>query len=320
MRKAGWFGMFVVCFGLLWVLALSCDVQAQKQKGKSGKKTEEQKKSEEQKRIEEQKRTEEQDRTDEQKRIEEQKRSEQEKRTKGAVEEQKGKGKAGEAGVESGKAEKVKYKPKGLSDEQMKEWEGSSPPGWSRGGKTGWEGAGVPPGKQGEEGVKSKEMKKIYPPGSEGWDPEKRQQWERNLEQAKERIRRRVEERERSGEGEGQRKEYEERVERSIEEATRRGVPVENAEAVVGKAVDRDMKGEEIEQLTRAMAYGADKGTDYGKLDQFIERKMDEGERGDELAMSAYQEIDERNMEQQQVQQQEQKKKEPWYRRIFRRR
>jgi hypothetical protein len=200
-------------------------------------------------------------------------------------------GKAGEAGQGAGKIKKVKYKPKGLSEEEMGQWEGGSPPGWSMGTKKGWDGAGAPPGK----------MKK----GDEA-----------KLEKAKERIRNRI--RTHEGKGEMERKQLEESAERSIEGAARKGVPVEHAERTVEKGVERDMSGEEIEKVTRAMAYGADKDTDYEELGRFMDRKMDEGERGDELAMSVYKEIDDRHAEKLQ-EKKEPEKKVPWYKRIFKR-
>ncbi|MCK4350768.1 MAG: hypothetical protein KAX13_07910 [Candidatus Krumholzibacteria bacterium] len=201
-----------------------------------------------------------------------------------------GKGKSGETAKDSKQKGKTKaYKPKGLSDEEMKQWEGGTPPGWSMGTKKGWEGTGAPPGK----------MKK----GDEA-----------KLEKAKERIRNRV--REHEGKGEMERKQLEESATRSIEGAARKGVPVEHAEKTVEKGIDRGMKGEEIEKMTRAMAYGADKGTDYEELGKFMDRKMAEGERGDDLAMSVYKEIDDKHAVKQQEKMEE---KLPWYKRWFKR-
>ena len=65
------------------------------------------------------------------------------------------------------------------------------------------------------------------------------------------------------------------------------------------------------------MAYGADKETNYDELGRFMDRKMAEGERGDELAMSVYKEIDDKQAEKQQTK--EEPKKKPWYKRIFKR-
>ena len=136
------------------------------------------------------------------------------------------------------------------------------------------------------------------------------------LEKAKERIRKRI--RTHEGTGEMERKQLEERAMRSIEGAARSGVPVEQAEKTVEKSIERGMSGEEIEKVTRAMAYGADKDVDYDALGRFVDRKMEEGERGDELAMSVYKEIDDRSAEKQ-LEKKEPEKKVPWYKRIFRR-
>jgi len=208
----------------------------------------------------------------------------------------------------------TKYKPRHISDEDMNEWTDGNPPGWSRGEKTGWGGAGAPPGqtKEGEgerDRVREREMKRSYPPGSDDWDAAKKEEWQGSVEQSKTRILERIRTRKEAS------REYEESAAVSIEGAAGAGVPVRHVESAVEKAVARDMSGEEIEKMTRAMSYGADKGTDYDELDRFIERKMDEGESGDDLAVSIYKEIDEK----QAVKKPEEPVKKPWYKRIFNR-
>jgi hypothetical protein len=277
---------FVAIFIALCVTVLASDVQAQKRggKGQSGKKSDEAAKEAGRKAEE----------TAEKagKGAEEATRGEAE-----SVEQKqqgkKGKGKGGkvdEAEEGGGKVKKIKYKPKGMSEEDMKQWESGNPPGWSMGTKKGWGEGDAPPGK----------MKK----GDEA-----------KLEKAKERIRNRI--RTHEGKGEMERKQLEESAERSIDGAARKGVPVEHAEKTVEKGIERGMSGEEIEKVTRAMAYGADKDTDYDELGRFTDRKMDEGERGDELAMSVYKEIDDKQAVKQQTK--EEPKKSPWYKRIFKR-
>ncbi len=76
------------------------------------------------------------------------------------------------------------------------------------------------------------------------------------------------------------------------------------------------MNGEEIEQVTRAMSYGADKNVDYDKLDFFVSKKIDSGERGDELAVSIYKEVDSGSVEK--VKEEKEEKK-SWWKRIFKR-
>ena len=297
MKRNGWFGLLLAGIVALSLVFLTDDAGAQKRGGKGGGKGRSGKKSEEAaketgRRAEEA--AEETGKAGE--KTEDGAVQQKQKGKKGGADdtEQKGAkkgGKADEAGQGAGKVKKVKYKPKGLSEEDMKQWEGGSPPGWSMGTKKGWEGAGAPPGK----------MKK----GDEA-----------KLEKAKERIRNRI--RTHEGKGEMERKQLEESAERSIEGAARKGVPIEQAERTVEKGIERGMSGEEIEKVTRAMAYGSDKDTDYEELGRFMDRKMEEGERGDELAMSVYKEIDDRQAERA-LEKKEPEKKLPWYKRIFKR-
>jgi len=64
--------------------------------------------------------------------------------------------------------------------------------------------------------------------------------------------------------------------------------------------------------VTRAMSYGVDKGTDYNKLDHFIEKRMSGNATGDDIALSIYKEID----DQQAAKRQEPVKK-SWWNRLF---
>jgi hypothetical protein len=98
----------------------------------------------------------------------------------------------------------------------------------------------------------------------------------------------------------------------SIERAAREGVPIKPVEKTVNRAITRGMGGRDIEKVTRAMSYGADKDTDYNKLDQFIENKINEGERGDDLAISIYKEIDKRH-----AAKQEEPVEKSWWKRFF---
>ncbi|MCU0638248.1 MAG: hypothetical protein MUF59_00030 [Candidatus Krumholzibacteria bacterium] len=211
-----------------------------------------------------------------------------------------------------GKGEK--YRPRHISDEGMNEWTDGNPPGWSHGEKTGWGGAGAPPGKTKEgEGdrdrVRDREMTHKYPPGSDDWDAAKKEEWQGSVEQSKTRILERLRARKEAS------REDEESAAVSIENAAGAGVPVRHVESAVDRAVARDMRGEDIEKMTRAMSYGADKGTDYDELDRLIERKMEEGESGDDLAVSIYKEIDEKQV----VTKPEEPVKKPWYKKIFNR-
>lgn len=204
---------------------------------------------------------------------------------------------------EVGKISKNKYKPRGISEKNMEDWTDGNPPGWSEGNKTGWGGAGVPPGQMKE---REREIMHSYPPGSEDWDSGKKADWQSGLEQSKTRILERIRTRK------GVSREDEESAVISIERAAREGVPLNNIESVMNKAITREMACRDIEKVTRAMSYGADKNTDYEQLDRFIERKMDQGETGDNLAFSIYREIDERN-----VAKSEEPVRKSWWKRLF---
>jgi len=146
----------------------------------------------------------------------------------------------------------------------------------------------------------------IYPRGSENWDIRRKEDWQSKLEQSRVRILERIRTRE------GMSREDEESAIFSLGRAVRDGVPPEHVEVTINRAITRGMRGRDIEKVTRAMSYGADKNTDYDRLNRLIEKKMNEGETGDELALSIYKEIDE---------QQAGKPEEPvtrsWWRRLF---
>ncbi|MBN2071121.1 MAG: hypothetical protein JW814_06640 [Candidatus Krumholzibacteriota bacterium] len=206
--------------------------------------------------------------------------------------------------------EKTGYRPKRLGNEEAAQWEGDRPPGWSRGGKTGWSGADMPKGQKKGDAERNREMKRRYPPGAKNWDDKKKEKWDKHLEESKDRVRRKAHDKR------GAAGKYGDSAVISIEEAARGGVPVDKAEAVVEKAIERDMEGEEIEKMTRAMTYGADKNVDYEKLDTFIGKKIDSGERGDDLAVSIYKEIDSGSLEK--TEETKEEKKSVW-KRIFKR-
>ncbi len=205
---------------------------------------------------------------------------------------------------EAGKISKNKYKPR--EQYPKRTWRigptGILPDG-QQGNKTGWGGAGVPPGQMKE---REREILHSYPPGSEDWDSGKKADWQSGLEQSKTRILERIRTRK------GVSQEDEESAVISIERAAREGVPLNNIESVMNKAITREMACRDIEKVTRAMSYGADKNTDYEQLDRFIERKMDQGETGDDLAFSIYREIDERN-----AAKSEEPVRKSWWKRLF---
>jgi hypothetical protein len=180
--------------------------------------------------------------------------------------------------------ETIKYKPRGMTDRDLMEWTNGNPPGWSRGEKAGWGGAGAPPGQMEQHG--EQEIIYFYPRGSENWDTSRKADWQSQFQQSRTRILERLRARA------GMSREDEESAMFSFEGAAREGVPLIHVESTMDRAITRGMRGPDIEKVTRAMSYGADKDTDYSRLDQFIEKRMNESETGDDLALSIYKEID----------------------------
>ena len=277
MKKIHGFSLFVFVLAAIWVLAVFADAQAQG-KGQEKNKSEKDKKKNEQM-------------------------IEREKSGKDKSSEEHGK-QTETGGSKAAEVKKIKYKPRGMTDKDMMEWTDGNPPGWSRGEKTGWGGAGAPPGQMKKHG--EQEIIRIYPRGSEDWDARKKEDWQSKLEQSRARILERIRTRE------GMSPEDEESAIISIERAAWEGVPPEHIERTMDRAITRGMRGRDIEKVTRAMSYGADKDIDYNRLDQFIEKKMNEGETGDDLALSIYKEIDERH-----AAKPEEQVKKPWWKRLF---
>ena len=203
---------------------------------------------------------------------------------------------------------KKRYRPRGLSDEQMRKWTNGAPPGWSRGRKTGWDGAGSPPGHRagGDEATATRR----YPARAAEWNDREKKEWDGRLESARERIREKAQ-----ADGRTPGEDVESAV-ISIEEAAQAGVPIEQAESAVGTAIDAGINGHGIEQMTRAMAYGAEQDVDAGELGLFVESRIKEGERDDDLATSIYEEVDRRHAMRQE---QGEEKKPSWWRRVFKR-
>ena len=108
------------------------------------------------------------------------------------------------------------------------------PPGLAKKGK-------IPPGlaKKGK-----------VPPGWSKWKKEKQDRWEKDLEEAREAVIEKVLEiKELREEDKGS-------AVISVEMAARMGVPVKHSRGIVMAAVAKRVGGEEIEKVTRAVAYG----------------------------------------------------------------
>lgn len=208
----------------------------------------------------------------------------------------KGEKKGWTSDVPPGIEKKGGWMPPGLSKEEQAEWEDGRPPGWSRGKKEGWKGAGMPPGLAKKDGQ--------LPPGWKNWNDEKKKGWEKELGEAREKVR-------------GRAKKLKDFSEEdldsalvSVEAAARKGVPIRHALGLVGKAMENGIKGRGLETATRAMAYGVGKEIDFEQLGKFVHKKLDEGLRNDELSIEIYKEVARRHKERLKVKGAIQQKKE----------
>lgn len=225
------------------------------------------------------------------------------------------KGKPEEAAAKEAGREQVgkgKFRPRDLPAAEQAEWQDGVPPGWTRGTKTGWGGADAPPGQR-RGGAGQADAPRTYPRGAEDWDQQRRQDWDRRLEDARERVRERARRIEGYGEPDV------ESATISVEAAAREGVPIEQAEAAVNDALGARLTGREIEQMTRALAYGAGRGVSAVELGSFATARIAAGQRGDDLAVAVYEEADRRAAGQPATAPAPppEPKKSPWWKRIF---
>jgi len=180
--------------------------------------------------------------------------------------------------------------PPWLTDAERAEWQNGLPPGWTQGEKVGWRGAGAPPGlvkKPG--GLPPGLAKKSFP----GWDrltDEQKAAWNKELGEARAAVQEK-----------GRKlKLADADVDSalvSLEAAARAGAPVKNVRSLVEQALDKGVRGRDLETATRAMAYGVGKEVDFDQLGKFVTGKLDEGVRGDDLAVSIYKEVAARHEE-----------------------
>jgi len=180
-----------------------------------------------------------------------------------------------------GEAEKVGtlediWLPPDIGADEKAEWKNGQPPGWSRGKKKGWHGGKMPPGLAKKEGISETEEN---PPDWNTWKKEQRTRWEEELNKIKERVRKNAD------------KTSVETMIYSAEAAARKGVPVQQLGTVTDRSIKKKLSGTEYEKVTRAMAYGVGKNVDYTKLGEFVNSSIDQGLRGNELAISIYKEI-----------------------------
>lgn len=171
--------------------------------------------------------------------------------------------------------------PEDLDEDERAEWTNGQPPGWSRGEKTGWRGGNMPPGLARKQGGRVTEYE--YPQDWGKWKREDQETWKGRLEQIRERIRRNTN------------KADTETMLYSAEAAARRGVPLEQLESVTERFIKRKLTAEEYEKTTRAMAYGVGRNIDFRHLGNFVNSNVEQGVRGNELAIKIYKEITSRS-------------------------
>lgn len=165
-------------------------------------------------------------------------------------------------------AEKGGKGKQGKGQETAKGRDGT-PPGWSRGLKTGWGG-------------------ETLPPGAREWSTERKREWKKELENARSRIQGRAAGIDGFAETDLQ------SALLSLDAMAGQGVPVDDGYALVERLMDGGMKGRGIESVTRAMAFGVSEGFKAGRINSYIRDRMNEGMRDDELAAETYRAIDRR--------------------------
>ena len=65
-------------------------------------------------------------------------------------------------------------------------------------------------------------------------------------------------------------------------------MPADKTLTLIQKAIDRDMSGQDIEQITRAVANGVSKGTDAEEVVNYTEKVLDGDIKGEDVAVSVY--------------------------------
>ena len=65
-------------------------------------------------------------------------------------------------------------------------------------------------------------------------------------------------------------------------------MPIDKLEAVFKKAINKDMSGEDIERMTRAVAHGVAKGVNADEVVQYTEKVLNGGIKGEDVTISIY--------------------------------
>ena len=159
--------------------------------------------------------------------------------------------------------------PPGLSDEERAEWKDGRPPGWSQGQKKGWGGKSCPPGqaKKGRCGDGTTSMT-----SSTQIDPlqaaiQRIIDWARGRKLATTTV---------------------DAMLIGFRGAVHYGVPIPVAEKFVISVAEREVAATGIEVLTRALAYGAQRGVAPDHLQHFAETGLSRGVAADAVALGLY--------------------------------
>jgi hypothetical protein len=181
--------------------------------------------------------------------------------------------------INGGKGKRERHTlPPWLDEKDRKAWKDGRPPGWDRGTKTGWQGGNLPPGQ-----ARKRAEDRDYAPGSRyRWTEQERNRHEERIKDAEERIRELLE---KKGVTTGPMLDS---AILSLHSAVRRGVPVSTASAVIEQGLEGSLSPEGIEQVTRALSYGAERQRDFTDLEKIIRDAMNRGLTEEDLTMEVY--------------------------------
>lgn len=164
--------------------------------------------------------------------------------------------------------------PPDLSKEERQEWKDGRPPGWSRGVKRGWRGKDCPPGLAKKGRCHPREIAAAPQGEQKKWEDQVREAIERLKKWGREKMKLPAPTLDAMLIG--------------FEGAMRYGVPMETAERVVTAAAERGVSPYGIEAITRALAYGAERGARLGELESFTQQGLSRGVASDAIALGIY--------------------------------
>lgn len=167
----------------------------------------------------------------------------------------------------------AKWVPPGLSNAERAEWKSGRPPGWSKGVKKGWRGRDCPPG-QAKKGrcpdvPKTTTAAATAAPGTNPIQDalERLREWARNRKLSTP---------------------LQQSMLTGFEGAVAHGVPIPVAERFVTNAAERSVAPSGIEVITRALAYGAQRGAPPNQLESFAQDGLASGVAADAIALGLY--------------------------------